>query len=102
MGTRKKVSTFSLKTATGVLRRHLYEHHTDSWIEGCDKLRIPITAKDAQRVVSEYRHRNGQAGANNAENSRTRRPFSNEAFIDAIIEFIVADDQVCSICVRRS
>jgi hypothetical protein len=94
MGARKKTSTFSLKTGTGVLRKHLYEHHADSWIEGCDKLRIPITAKDAQRAVLDYRRRNGQASANTAEDSKTRRPFSHEAFVDAIIEFIVADDQV--------
>jgi hypothetical protein len=54
MGTRKKPSKFSLKTGTGVLRRHLYEHHIDSWVAGCDKLHIPITAKDAQRCVTEY------------------------------------------------
>ena len=98
MGTRKKASTFSLKTATGVLRRHLYDHHADSWIEGCDKLRIPITAKDAQRAVLDYRRRNGQASANNTDSSQTRHPFSHEAFVDAIIEFVVADDQVCILC----
>ena len=100
MGTRKKVTIFSVKTGTGVLRRHLYEHHANSWIEGCDKLRIPITAKEAQRVVSDYRRQSGQASANNVENSQTRCPFSNEVFVDAIVEFIVADDQVCTICVR--
>ena len=102
MGTRKKATTFSVKTGTGVLRRHLYEHHANSWIEGCDKLHIPITAKEAQQVVSDYRHQNGQASTNNTEDSETRRPFSNEAFVDAIVEFIVADDQVCRICVRNS
>jgi hypothetical protein len=94
MGARKKPATFSLKTGTGVLHKHLYEHHADSWIEGCDKLRIPITANDAQRAVLDYRRRNGQASANTAEDLKTRCPFSHEAFIDTIIEFIVADDQV--------
>ena len=48
MGTRKKNAKFSIKTGTGVLRRHLFEHHADKWIEGCDKLRIHITAKEAR------------------------------------------------------
>ena len=94
MGARKKPATFSLKMGTGVLRKHLYEHHADLWIEGCDKLHIPITAKDAQRVVLDYQCQNGQASVNTAEDSKMRRPFSHEAFVDAIIEFIVADDQV--------
>jgi hypothetical protein len=96
MGTRKKASKFSLKTGTGVLRRHLFEHHADTWIEGCDKLHIPITAKDAQRVVVDYRKRKGQASTNSTEQSKSGRPFSQEAFVDAIIEFVVADDQVCA------
>ena len=95
MGTRKKISTFSLKTGTGVLRRHLFEHHIDSWIEGCDKLRIPITAKEAQRAVTDYRRRKGQANTNSTENAKPGRPFSQEAFVDAIVEFVVSDDQVC-------
>ncbi|KAJ7811467.1 hypothetical protein B0H14DRAFT_2606507 [Mycena olivaceomarginata] len=34
-------------TSTGILRRHLYEHHVDAWVEGCDRLKIPIKAKEA-------------------------------------------------------
>jgi hypothetical protein len=94
MGTRKKACKFSLKTGTGVLRRHLFEHHADAWIEGCDKLHIPITAKDAQRVVVDYRNRKGQARTNSTK--QLGCPFSQEAFVDAIVEFIVANDQVCA------
>ena len=94
MGACKKPATFSLKMGTGVLRKHLYKHHADSWIEGCDKLRIPITAKDVQQVVLDYQCQNSQASANTAEDLKMRHLFSHEAFVDAIIEFIVADDQV--------
>jgi len=103
MGTRKKNSKFSIKTGTGVLRRHLFDHHVDKWIEGCDKLRIPITAKEAQRALTDYRHRKGQANVNpsvnSTDHSKPGRPFSQEAFVDAIVEFIVADDQVCTVSV---
>lgn len=103
MGTRKKNAKFSIKTGTGVLHRHLFEHHANKWIEGCDKLRIPITAKEAQRALTDYRHRKGQvnANANSTEHSKPGRPFSQEAFVDAIVEFIVADDQVCTVSVRN-
>lgn len=44
----------------GVLRRHLYEHHVDAWVESCDQLKIPIKAKEAAKSVDEYRVRKGQ------------------------------------------
>jgi hypothetical protein len=99
IGMRNKNSTFSLKTGTGVLCRHLFEHHAKKWIEGCDKLRIPITAKEAQQAVADYHHRKGQPSANSNEHMKPGRPFSQEAFVDAIVEFIVADDQVCTVSV---
>ena len=99
MGTRKKSSKFSLKTGTGVLCRHLFEHHADKWIEGCDKLCIPITAKEAQQALADYRHQKGQANTNtnSTEHSKPGLPFSHKAFVDTIVEFIVADDQVCTV-----
>ena len=48
MGTCKQFSKFNLKTGI-VLHRHLFEH-APKWIEGCDKLCIPFTAKEAQRA----------------------------------------------------
>jgi hypothetical protein len=78
-----------------VLRRHLYENHLDSWVLGCDKLDIPIAnSKEAQRYVAEYRKRHGQGNTNGPERTDERRRFSQEAFVDAVMEFIVADDQV--------
>lgn len=91
---RKNAKGYSLKTGTDVLRRHLYEEHSDSWIEGCDRLRIPITAKSAQRAVTEYRNRKGQCTSHQSPDSKVIRPFSQEAFVDAIVDFIVTDDQV--------
>lgn len=91
---RKKAKEFGLKTGTDVLRRHLYEEHPDSWISGCDRLHIPITAKGAQRAVTEYRNRQGQSTSHGSSNPKVGRSFSQEAFVDAIVEFIVGDDQV--------
>lgn len=43
--------------------------------------------------MAAYRERQGFVGTNVPELD-TRRPFSHEAFVDAIARFIVADDQV--------
>ncbi|KAJ7898286.1 hypothetical protein B0H14DRAFT_2332277, partial [Mycena olivaceomarginata] len=83
-------------TSTGVLRKHLYEHHIDAWVEGCDQLKIPINAKEAARFVDAYRvHKHQKTGnTSNSEPGKERRPFSQEAFVDAIVESIVGDNQV--------
>ncbi|KAJ7853951.1 hypothetical protein B0H14DRAFT_3136693 [Mycena olivaceomarginata] len=86
---------FAKLTSTGVLRKHLYEHHIDAWVEACDQLKIPIKAKEAARFVDAYRVRKHQKTGNtsNSEPGKKRTPFSQEAFVDAIVEFIVSDDQ---------
>lgn len=92
-GTRKNLSTFAWTTSSGILRRHLYENHIALWVAGCDDLKISITAKSALQPVADYRERQGFIGTTIPE-ADTRQPFSHEAFIDAIVRFIVADDQV--------
>lgn len=87
---------FSASTSTGILRKHLYEHQVDAWVEGCDKVQITIKAKEAAKYVDVYRVRKHQkTGATwNSEPGKKRTAFSQEAFVDAIVEFIVGDDQV--------
>jgi len=82
------VAKFGERTGTGVLRRHLYECHIGEWVTGCDQLGIPITAKSAVPSVAAFR------GLPVETEETTRKPFSNEAFVDSIVEFIVGDDQV--------
>ncbi|KAJ7463220.1 hypothetical protein FB451DRAFT_1043180, partial [Mycena latifolia] len=92
-----KLTTFSGSTSSGVLRKHLYENHLDAWVEGCDKLKITIKAKEAIKHVEEYRNRKQHTTgtAPNPKPETKRTAFSQEAFVDAIVEFIVGDDQVC-------
>ncbi|KAJ7860276.1 hypothetical protein B0H14DRAFT_2576767 [Mycena olivaceomarginata] len=84
---------FAKSTSTGVLRKHLYEHHIDVWVEGCDQLKIPIKAKEAAKFVDAYRVRKHQKTGNtsNSEPGK-RKSFSQEVFVDTIVEFIVGDD----------
>lgn len=97
-----QATSFSTRTSTGVLRKHLYERHADAWIAGCKRLNIPITAKEAQPAIEEYQRRQGQQPQSDANSTNNRRAFSHEAFVDALVEFIVSDDQVCPSCLTRN
>lgn len=90
-----EVFTFGLETGTSTLRAHLFTQHLGLWVDSCDKFKIPITAESAKEPVAKYR-----ASPNNTAHSPSEgRPadipeYSHEAFVDAITQFIIADDQV--------
>jgi len=84
-----------MSTGTSVKRQHLVDCHADAWISGCDRLKIPITAKAVQDNVRNYRIKQGQADTKpTSTESTARTPFSQEAFVNMIMDFIVSDDQV--------
>lgn len=86
------VQTYGPKTGTTVLRSHLCNEHLGPWVEGCDKFKIPIVAKTFQGRIDEYRNQNG-GGQEREDPTLPTRAYSREAFVDAIVEWIVADDQ---------
>ena len=43
-------------TSTGVLRKHLFKLHEDSWFASCKKLGINITAKDMAAAWKQYQN----------------------------------------------
>ena len=87
-----KVSTFGLTTSVSVLRKHLYnKNHIEKWVTTCDELKIPITAKSAEEPVRLFRK---EPAPSSLESERPT--YSKEAFVDAIVEFVVGDDQVCN------
>ena len=83
------IAAFGANTATGTLRHHLFENHVESWVSACEKLDIEITAQEAQSAIHAYHNLPKKTSL---EDSRPE--FSPETFIDALVEFIVADDQV--------
>jgi hypothetical protein len=90
-----KVKGFGMSTGTSVKRQHLVDCHIDAWISSCDRLKIPVTAKAVQDAVCDYRTRQGQIHSQSSSTDPiTRSPFSQEAFVNAIMNFIIADDQV--------
>ena len=80
------MATFKGNTGISNLRKHLYLHHLDDWVKSCADLKIPITAKAAVEAIE----KSGGIVSGEAE----RLQFSQEAFTDALMEFVVGDDQV--------
>jgi hypothetical protein len=85
------VADFSLTTGTSNLRKHLYNDHLEQWVSSCDSLGVKITAQAALPFVKKFR----QEPADTPLESE-HPPYSKEAFVEAILEFIVGDDQVCA------
>ena len=80
---------YSKTTLTTTLRKHLCsEAHIDRWIAECERLGIQITAKEAVETIAAY-----QGVAPDYQTS-SRPQFTQERFVDAIAEFIIASDQV--------
>lgn len=93
---------YGASTASGTKRKHLFTVHLDDWVSSCDDLKIKITAKEAQPFVHEYRARQGQPSSfTRLQDVNEIPPFSNDTFIDAIVDFIVADDQVSPLPIPR-
>lgn len=92
MGSRRQSKPYSITTSTSILRGHLLNHHSDTWFKACEKLSISITAKCAQAKLAQFQGRPQET--RDTAQSASRKCFSNETFLDALVEFIAADDQV--------
>jgi hypothetical protein len=84
------VSTFGTTTSTSNLRKHLFTEHIATWLESCKDLNITITASAAVEAIRKFRK---EPAATPLESERPQ--YSREAFIDAIVDFVVGDDLVC-------
>ena len=99
------VFPFSVTSGPSTLCAHLFTHHLELWVKGCDKFKIPIVAEKAKGPVANYHASKGDGSqATSAEFAGDRPPdiqeYSYEAFVDAITKFIIADNQVCSIYIN--
>lgn len=83
---------FAVTTGTGSLRKHLSGEHIEEWVTSCDDLGIKITAEGALPAVREF-HAETEPTSLEGE----RQEYTKETFVEAILEFIVGDDQVCVI-----
>jgi hypothetical protein len=67
----------------------LFNHHIEQWINDCKRLNIPIKGATAKVAIQKFYNLLEEA------HMEFKCPkFSNEAFLDALAEFIIGDDQV--------
>jgi hypothetical protein len=74
------------------MRQHLIDVHLDIWITMCEALGIEITTKKGQAALSKFN--NSTRPKLTQPGSLPRQAFSPLAFKNALVDFIVADDQV--------
>ena len=65
----------------------MYSQHLDDWVNSCADMKIAITAKAAVEVIE-------QSGGIVIGMEAECPQFSKEAFTDALVEFVIGDDQV--------
>ncbi|KAK0437727.1 uncharacterized protein EV420DRAFT_1487004 [Desarmillaria tabescens] len=93
----KKSTSFGHSiTSTSNWQHHLLMKHLGLWVEACDRLKVKITADKAEGSVTAYWESKGQDSKQNSSlpSGFDKVPgFSLEAFIDALVAFIVSNDQ---------
>jgi hypothetical protein len=86
--------------STSTLRRHLANDHWDAWITSCMESSIEITSTsvEVRKAFDKFERKHGHRGDNTRAANGSfpiHRPYSPKTFLEAIIRWIVADDQVC-------
>ena len=76
-------------SGTDNLHKHFLNFYIDVWVPACDKAGVKITAKRATVRVEVWHH---WQAVGSSEGSEAVRNFGREAFVDAIVEWIVADN----------
>ncbi|TFK27518.1 hypothetical protein FA15DRAFT_701912 [Coprinopsis marcescibilis] len=89
------IGDYSCNTGTSTMHQDLIAHHQDKWIPACLKMGLSLTSVKAKIALRQYCEVHGHASLDPAEDMIP--VFSSEAFIDAIVEFIAADDQAINV-----
>jgi hypothetical protein len=83
------VTSFGSGTGGTNIKKHFYTEHIADWVQGCEDKGCKITGAPAQHAVRRFKK---LPEPTDLEAERTQ--FSKEAFVDALAEFVVGDDQV--------
>ena len=84
-----RIASFAVTTSTSSLRKHLFSDHIEEWSTACDSLKIPVIAPIAVEAIRKFCNE-----PISTQLEAERPEYSKEAFIDAIVDFVVGDDQV--------
>lgn len=88
---------YSNAVGTDGLRQHLKRNHLKEWVEGCAALNIPLTTDAGKAAGQEYTDRYGTTSGikfTSPTEDGAQIPFTKDNFVDALMIWIVADDQV--------
>lgn len=93
------MKSYGVGTGTYGLRKHLCNKHLDEWAKQCKEKKLVIGGQEARAIVADYWRQRGEVDdiVDIAQSDQVRPSFTNENFIQAIIKFVVSDDQVCYI-----
>ena len=81
------------------MRKHLANEHIELWVSICDQKGIKITASTVKRQVEAYCTACGQPLEDSESKSgATWQKYSQKAFVDAVVEWVVVDNQVHLCC----
>jgi hypothetical protein len=80
------ITQYGIRTSTGTYRKHLVTYHLEEWVAACKKRNVVIKTDVAKSAAEGLQPDSADANP--------RKPYSNEAFVDALVEFIVGDDLV--------
>ena len=83
-----RVHSYHATTATGPLRSHLLKHHAEEWVKECQRLKIVLRGKEGEEALARV------TGHPVEHQAVARTPFTQDNFLDALVQFIVATDQV--------
>jgi len=72
------------------VRKHLVNFHLEEWAHACQSLKIPIHGADAKLAIRKFKN---MPEPTDLEAGRPQ--YSKDAFVNAIADFVVGDDQVC-------
>ena len=76
-------------TGSGILHSHHSHQCTHDWISTYDANDINIMATSIQEILVKYQSSQGQEHPNPTSN-KACKPYSREAFVGVLVEFIVA------------
>lgn len=86
------VQKYSFATSIDNIRKHFLRKHADAWFSACQHFKIKVRGRYGSDFNEWLQHQNLPA-EDLSQQQEERIAFSMGAFIDALVDFIVADDQ---------
>ena len=83
-----KVHPYAESTASGPLHAHLLNHHAQEWVEACQEQNIALRGKEGEEALAKV------SGVPVNCQAEVQAPFTQDNFLDALVQFIVGTDQV--------